>query len=128
MSVCEIADFIMWGICMSIFHKQLVMPELQMVDERELMEDREYLIQMYPAKAKIIMVMVEDACDKLEYEGSPMFAMYPDKETILGISRDIFYKVSYNHEDENLRHLIDVMVFNEFYVRRSRYKRRRKFF
>ena len=104
------------------------MPELQMVDERELMEDREYLIQMYPAKAKIIMVMVEDACDKLEYEGSPMFAMYPDKETILGISRDIFYKVSYNHEDENLRHLIDVMVFNEFYVRRSRYKRRRKFF
>jgi len=128
LSVCEIADFIMWGICMSIFHKQLVMPELQMVDERELMEDREYLIQMYPAKAKIIMVMVEDACDKLEYEGSPMFAMYPDKETILGISRDIFYKVSYNHEDENLRHLIDVMVFNEFYVRRSRYKRRRKFF
>lgn len=113
---------------MSIFHKQLILPELQMVDERELEEDREYLMEMYPAKAKLIMVMVEDACDRLEYEGSPMFAMYPDKETILGISRNIFDKVSYKDTDENLKHLIDVLVFNEFYVRRSRYKRRRKFF
>ena len=110
------------------YEKRLMMPELQLVDEKELEEDREYLMRMYPAKARLIMVMVEDECDRLEYEGSPMFAMYPDKEIILGISRKIYDKVSYREDDENLKHMIDIMLFNEFFVRRSRYKRRRKFF
>lgn len=113
---------------MSVYEKRFIMPELQLIDERELEEDREYLMEMYPAKAKLIMVMVEDACDRLEYEGSPMFATYPDKETILGMARNIFNKVSYNHTDDNLKYLIEVMLLNEFYVRRNRYKRRRKFF
>lgn len=110
------------------YQSRLMLPELQLVDERELEEDREYLMQMYPAKARLIMVMVEDECDRLEYEGSPMFAMYPDRESILGIARRIYDKVGYRDSDENLRHLIEVMLCNEFYVRRSRYKRRRKFF
>ena len=54
-------------------------PELMVVDEQELEEDRAYLRAMYPMRAKLILVMVEDACDRLEYEGSPMFAVYPDK-------------------------------------------------
>lgn len=110
------------------YERKLIMPELQFIDEMALEEDREYLMEMYPARAKLIMVMIEDACDRLEYEGSPMFAPYPDKETILGISRGIYKKVSYNDEDDNLKHLIDVMLINEFCVRRNRYKRRRKFF
>lgn len=113
---------------MSVFEKKFVLPELQLIDERELEEDREYLMEMYPARAKLIMVMVEDSCDKLEYEGSPMFATYPDKETILGMADDIYNKVSYNDADDNLKHLIEVMLLNEILVRRSRYKRRRKFF
>lgn len=107
---------------------RLLLPELQIVDERELEEDRNYLMSMYPARARLIMVMVEDEVDKLEYEGSPMFALYPDKETILAIARKIYDRLSYKDEDDNLRHLIEVMVFHEFFVRRSRYKRRRKFF
>lgn len=113
---------------MSVFEKRFILPELQLIDERELEEDREYLMEMYPARAKLIMVMVEDACDKLEYEGSPMFVPYPDKETILGMADDIYNKVSYNDADDNLKHLIEVMLLNEISVRRSRYKRRRKFF
>jgi len=110
------------------YRTRMMLPELQVVDERELEEDREYLMQMYPAKARLIMVMIEDACDKLEYEGSPMFAMYPDRETILNLAKKIYEKIKYNDTDENLKYLIEVMMFNEFYVRRSRYKRRRKFF
>ncbi|MDE5873164.1 MAG: hypothetical protein K2H07_04555, partial [Lachnospiraceae bacterium] len=55
-----------------IINQRLSVMKLQMVDERELEADREYLMQMYPAKARLIMVMVEDECDKLEFEGSPM--------------------------------------------------------
>lgn len=106
---------------------KIAQPELMYVDEQELEEDREYLMQIYPAKAKMIMVMIEDACDRLEYEGSPMFAMYPDRESIFQIARQINDKVCCNNDD-NLKSLIEVMLCNEFYVRRSRYKRRRRFF
>ena len=37
-------------------------PELYVVDEQELEEDRAYLRAMYPMRAKMILVMVEDAC------------------------------------------------------------------
>lgn len=111
-----------------IIRARFMQPELQLIDERELEADREYLMQMYPARARLIMVMVEDACDRLEYEGSPMFAVYPDRETVLDISRRIYDKVKYNDTDNNLRYMIDVMLCNEFFFRRSRYKRRRKFF
>lgn len=111
-----------------IIRARFIQPELQLIDERELEEDREYLMRMYPARARLIMVMVEDACDRLEYEGSPMFAAYPDKGTVLDISRRIYDKVKYNDSDNNLRYLIDVLLCNEFMFRRNRYKRRRKFF
>ena len=112
----------------NIAFDRLVLPELQMVDERELMEDREYLMDMYPARARIIMVLIEEECDRLEYEGSTMFAAFHDKAVIRRIAARIFDRVGYSKKDDNLRQLIEVMVCNEFYVRRSRYKRRRKFF
>ena len=65
-------------------------PELMVVDEQELEEDRAYLRAMYPMRAKLILVMVEDACDRLEYEGSPMFAVYPDKVAMFSIAKKIY--------------------------------------
>ena len=110
-----------------LFDSKIFKPELVLIDEEELDQDREYLMKMYPAKARLIMVLIEDACDKLEYEGSPMFAEFPDKDTIRGIADKIYDKVKYK-DDENLKHLIEVMLCNEFYLRRCRYKRRRRFF
>lgn len=111
-----------------IYRIRFMQPEVQLIDEKELIEDREYLMQLYPAKARLIMVLVEDECDRLEYEGSPMFAMYPDREYLLSISGRISKRIGCTDADENLKHMIDVMVCDEFYVRRSRYKRRRKLF
>lgn len=111
-----------------IIRFRFMQPEYQLVDESELIEDREYLQQLYPAKARLIMVLVEDECDKLEYEGSPMYARFPDRETTLQIARKIYNRVGCCGNDENLRHMIEVMVCDEIFVRRSRYKRRRKFF
>lgn len=111
-----------------IYRFRLMQPEYQLVDETALIEDKEYLMQLYPARARMIMVLVEDECDRLEYEGSPMFAMYPDRDTLLAISTRIYDRVGFTDMDENIKHLIDVMVCDEFFVRRSRYKRRRKLF
>lgn len=111
-----------------IYQARIRTPELMLVDEQELQEDREYLCAMYPMRAKMILVMIEDACDKMEYEGSPMFAMYPDKMTILRLADQIYDKISYKEADDTLLHMIQVMLCHEFYVRRCRYKKRRKYF
>ena len=111
-----------------IMRFRFMQPELQMIDERELAADRDYLVRMYPARARLVMVLVEDECDKLEYEGSPMFAMYPDKEVLLGIARKVCDRIGCTDMDENFKHMVEVMICDEFYERRSRYKRRRKFF
>lgn len=103
-------------------------PELSAAYEDELERDRDYLTQMFPAKARLIMVLIEDACDRLEYEGSPMFAEYPDKDTVRGIADRMYDKVKYKDNDDGLRQLIEVMLCNEMYLRRCRYKRRRRFF
>ncbi|MBQ7706232.1 MAG: hypothetical protein IJT72_00450 [Lachnospiraceae bacterium] len=97
-------------------------------DEEETERDRDNLINMYPAKARLIMVLVEDACDRLEYEGSPMFAELPDKENIRITADRIYNKIKCRDNDETLRQLIEIMLCNEFYARRCRYRRRRRFF
>lgn len=106
---------------------KMIEPELCLVDERELFADREYMVGLYPARARLIMVMIEDECDKLEYQGSPMFAAFPDREYIRQTADKIYNKICYGN-DENLRFLVEVMLCNEYLVRRSRYKRRRKYF
>ena len=88
-------------------------PELMVVDEQ---------------RAKLILVMVEDACDRLEYEGSPMFAVYPDKVAMFSIAKKIYEKICYKDADETLLHMIEIMVCHEFYIRRCRYRKRRKYF
>ena len=111
-----------------IYIHRLRSPELMVVDEQELEEARAYLRAMYPMCAKMILVMVEDACDRLEYEGSPMFAVYPDKVSMFAIAKKIYDKVSYKGADETLLHMIEIMVCHEFYIRRCRYRKRRKYF
>jgi hypothetical protein len=112
----------------------LMLPENDMIDEEALYRDQEYLKQMYPARARLILALVEDRCDRMEYEGSPMFADYPDKESFLRVARDIFKMVSGDSQNQDeeanaiLKQLIEILVLNECSMRRGRYRRRRRFF
>ena len=84
---------------------------------------------VYRWRAKLVYwLMVEDACDRLEYEGSPMFAVYPDKVAMFSIAKKIYEKICYKDADETLLHMIEIMVCHEFYIRRCRYRKRRKYF
>ncbi|OYP54836.1 hypothetical protein CG709_01605 [Lachnotalea glycerini] len=59
-------------------------------------KDKEYMKSLYPVKAKEIQALVEDECDKLEYEGSIMFDEYPDKIGLRKIGMDVYNKISKN--------------------------------
>ena len=57
-------------------------------------KDLENLKACYPAQVTRIRYMVEDTCDRLEYEGSPMFAELPDAVTIQKLAQEIYVKVA----------------------------------
>lgn len=47
--------------------------------EMEYERDMERMKELYPEEARQIQKLVEEECDKMEYEGSMMFDEYPDR-------------------------------------------------
>lgn len=100
--------------------------------------DIEYMRRMYPSAMRKLQDIVEDECDRMEYEGSMMFDEYPDRVRIDTIIKRIYDRSRKTDEpvveteecrgdDCLIRDVIAVMLFNEMYKRRSR-RRRRKYF
>ena len=115
-------------------------------DERNERMDFEYLKSMYPEIVKNVLPYVEEECDRMAYESSMIYDQYPDKlqlrmmcgricenikrnkklfrsESMAGISSDT------DHGGRWLRDLVEVMLYQELYRRRSgRRRMRRKFY
>lgn len=122
-------------------------------NEEENDRDVEYIKSLYPDKMKQIQELVEEECDKLEYEGSMMFDEYPDKLMLRKLCDDIYekskeidvedvyqasqlrreygsrYSGAGGHYSNNKvpqnnmkRDIISIILFNEFYQRRCRYR------
>ena len=60
------------------------------LEELEYERDMQKLKDLYPKEVKSIQVLVEDECDKMEYEGSLMFDEYPDKLMLRQIVNRIY--------------------------------------
>lgn len=119
--------------------------------EMEYEKDMERMKELYPRSVKNILDMIEEECDKMEYEGSLMFDEYPDRMMLERLVDKIYQKASETEETEleteeyqrrpphgsgrppyygpprnNLRDLIGVMLNNEMYRRRCRHRRCRR--
>ncbi len=92
-----------------------------MLPAGELSEERDFrmLQGMYPNEAKELLELVEEECDRLEYEGSPMFDEYPDYTTIYTLQKRIADTAGGDSAPEDL---IRVMLLQEMHRRRSRYR------
>lgn len=112
---------------------------LAMDDERRERMDYEYMRSMYPNTAKRLVPYIEDESDRMEYEGSMMFDEYPDRLQMTLMGRRAYDKAmkdgilgDESEEEINekwLRDLIDVMMYQEIYKRRSDHRRyRRKYY
>ena len=85
----------------------------------ELRSEIDYLRGLYPSAAKRKQVLAEEACDLLEYPGSPMYDEYPDRDFLY---RDLL-KVRERHPEETMggteeQDLLQVLFVNEIYRRR----------
>ena len=119
--------------------------------EMEYEKDMERMKELYPREVKSILEMVEDECDKMEYEGSLMFDEYPDRMMLDQITERIAERMramennmeaSQRREElppyrppvgmppmppgpprDDLRNLIGVLLNHEMYRRRCRHRR-----
>ncbi|MGN0331555.1 MAG: hypothetical protein ACI4D9_00770 [Lachnospiraceae bacterium] len=67
------------------------------------MQDIEYLKSMYPGGAKIIQEYVMEACDRLDYDSSPMYDEYPDPLMVDRLCDNICDTVLSSREADILR-------------------------
>lgn len=70
-------------------------PEFSEIVEEQKQTERELRMMksMYPLAARTLLPVVEEECDKMEYEGSPMYDEYPDPTTIYNIQDRIYQQV-----------------------------------
>lgn len=113
-------------------------------DERIDARDYEYMRSMYPDLAKRLLPYVEEECDRCEYPCSMMYDEYPDKLQLRLMSGRICGRVYEKEKDLALQmkewgekeqkqnwieELIEVLLYQELYKRRSDERRmRRKFY
>ena len=64
-----------------------------MEEQKQVERDLRTLQSMYPNAARTLLPYVAEECDKMEYEGSPMYAEYPDPTTIYRIQDRIYQQV-----------------------------------
>lgn len=106
------------------------------LDEAEYERDCRRLQGMYPEDAQKIQVLAERECDKMEYEGSMMFDEYPDRLLFRIMCRNIYRELREDDgettqvPDRNdlFLQLIEVMLAQEMYRRRCRYRRCRRWY
>ena len=61
-----------------------------MASERDL----RMLQSMFPQTARMLLPYIEEACDRMEYDGSMMYDQYPDAETVRRIQEGIWEKTA----------------------------------
>ena len=97
-------------------------------DDKIERRDLEYMKSQYPMTAKKIMPYVEEECERMEYGGSVIYDEYPDQLQIRMMAKRIYNKVCDMEEQEegSLEELIQIMLFQELYQRRCKYRRSRR--
>ena len=109
-------------------------PFLPWADEKT--RDRRRVQELYPAMARKIQPLVEEACDRMEYDGSFMFDEYPDQLLLRRLSRSIYEKLDKRtYQDDVMMQEVTgrnwledfgtVLLLNEMYQRRCQRRDRR---
>lgn len=100
------------------------------VQERALVQDMEYLQQVYPGEVKRYQRRVAEILDRMDYEGSMIYDEYPDYSSLRRMVESII-KILQNEDKELpeeqrvpgekwewLGELIQVLLCDEVYKRR----------
>lgn len=102
--------------------------------EDHIMQDLEYLQQMYPSQAKRYQKRIAAILDKMDYDGSVIYDEYPDRWTMYRMADNI-YRILKQEEMQNQKEviseetwewiadMIQLLLFYEIYKRRHNRER-----
>lgn len=110
-------------------------------DERMERRDFEYMKSMYPITVKRVLPFVEEECDRMSYEGSMIYDEYPDQLQIRLMCNRIYNRakqqepkddmemeMQVSRNDDGLRDIIQILLFQELFRRRTNHRRNRRRF
>ena len=97
------------------------------------MQDKEFNLMKsyYPGTVQHIQEKIEEECDLMDYEGSRLYDEYPDRFSLRMMCNRIFDKVVSQEKlepEDWLRNLIEVILYQELFKRRSDDRRNRRRF
>lgn len=96
--------------------------------EVQLLQDLEYLQQLYPNDVKRYQRRISEILDKTDYEGSMIYDEYPDKYSLLALAGSMRKVLEIEEEKAPEESMIQVLLFNEVYKRRHGGRRGSFFF
>ena len=102
-------------------------PEKFMIDESRIDKDYSYLKSICPNSLRTLSDLIEDICDRLEYEGSFLYDETPDKTTMFKLTDEIDARTKDLAAAEK-KDLIFLLLLDEILFRRLRYYRKKKMF
>lgn len=117
-----------------VFDRDILRGRQNIMQEEIEEDDYQYITKMYPAVAREILELIEDSCDRLEYEGSMMFDQYMDRTSVLGMADQIYDKIKYREKEQGMKkdsmlyQMILVLLGSEMCHRRCRYRRKKRMF
>ncbi|MBQ1193769.1 MAG: hypothetical protein IIX45_06575 [Lachnospiraceae bacterium] len=88
------------------------------IDEEE---ELEYFKRMYPVNVIKLQNIVDEACDRMEYDKSMMYDEYPDFVMVHKKCKELVSQ--HRVEDERTRDMLEVLFINEIVRRRLRYRK-----
>ena len=98
-----------------------------MVNDDLIEKDYDYMHLMLPEISQRLLDLIEDICDRQEYEGSFLYDECPDKTTIFNLTDKVYQDLA-SKEAPGLKDLIQTMLCDEILYRRCRYYHKMKRF
>lgn len=95
--------------------------------EAMLLQDLEYLQQLYPNEVKVCQRRVAEILDKTDYEGSMIYDEYPDRYSLRALAKSMLKVLEKEQENPPTEDMVQVLLFNEIYKRRHGGKRAKLF-
>ncbi len=86
--------------------------------EAMLLQDLDYLQQMYPGEVKRYQRRIAEMLDKTDYEGSMIYDEYPDRYSLQALARSMLKVLEKEEETPPTQDMIQVLLCDEIYKRR----------
>lgn len=95
-------------------------------EERKRAREAEYLKSMYPADARKIQKIVENAMQILDYEGSMIYDEYPDKIMLRRLMGIIYDQIKDDDSLKDKKDIVDILVIEDVMKRRQKPRKTQK--